>query len=209
MNENQKTKIISLDRCVSTNDEAYLLAENGAANGTTVTAREQTGGKGTNGRSFFSPGKTGIYMSVILRSVKQDRLLDVTPMAAVAVSRTLDKIFGVKTRIKWVNDVYLDGKKVCGILTKAQSKNGKTDFIVVGIGINLFAPEGGFPDDIKNTAGFVSRKYDEALRQKTIEEIAVLLCDYAERLDDETVSADIKRYYAKRRIFIDEKSKTV
>ena len=209
MNENQKTKIISLDRCVSTNDEAYLLAENGAENGTTVTAREQTGGKGTNGRSFFSPGKTGIYMSVILRNVKQDRLLDVTPMAAVAVSRTLDKIFGVKTRIKWVNDVYLDGKKVCGILTKAQSKNGKTDFIVVGIGINLFAPEGGFPDDIKNTAGFVSRKYDEALRQKTIEEIAVLLCDYAERLDDETVSADIKRYYAKRRIFIDEKSKTV
>ena len=205
MNENQKTKIISLDRCVSTNDEAYLLAENGAENGTTVTAREQTGGKGTNGRSFFSPGKTGIYMSVILRNVKQDRLLDVTPMAAVAVSRTLDKIFGVKTRIKWVNDVYLDGKKVCGILTKAQSKNGKTDFIVVGIGINLFAPEGGFPDDIKNTAGFVSRKYDEALRQKTIEEIAVLLCDYAERLDDETVSADIKSYYAERRIIIDEK----
>ena len=205
MNENQKTKIISLDRCVSTNDEAYLLAENGAENGTTVTAREQTGGKGTNGRSFFSPGKTGIYMSVILRNVKQDRLLDVTPMAAVAVSRTLDKIFGVKTRIKWVNDVYLDGKKVCGILTKAQSKNGKTDFIVVGIGINLFAPEGGFPDDIKNTAGFVSRKYDEALRQKTIEEIAVLLCDYAERLDDETVSSDIKSYYAERRIIIDEK----
>ena len=205
MNENQKTKIISLDRCVSTNDEAYLLAENGAENGTTVTAREQTGGKGTNGRSFFSPGKTGIYMSVILRNVKQDRLLDVTPMAAVAVSRTLDKIFGVKTRIKWVNDVYLDGKKVCGILTKAQSKNGKTDFIVVGIGINLFAPEGGFPDDIKNIASFVSRKYDEALRQKTIEEIAVLLCDYAERLDDETVSADIKSYYAERRIIIDEK----
>ena len=205
MNEYQKINLISLDRCVSTNDEAYLLAENGAENGTTVTAREQTGGKGTNGRSFFSPGKTGIYMSVILRNVKQDRLLDVTPMAAVAVSRTLDKIFGVKTRIKWVNDVYLDGKKVCGILTKAQSKNGKTDFIVVGIGINLFAPEGGFPDDIKNIAGFVSRKYDEALRQKTIEEIAVLLCDYAERLDDETVSADIKSYYAERRIIIDEK----
>ena len=205
MNEYQKINLISLDRCVSTNDEAYLLAENGAENGTTVTAREQTGGKGTNGRSFFSPGKTGIYMSVILRNVKQDRLLDVTPMAAVAVSRTLDKIFGVKTRIKWVNDVYLDGKKVCGILTKAQSKNGKTDFIVVGIGINLFAPEGGFPDDIKNTAGFVSRKYDEALRQKTIEEIAVLLCDYAERLDDETVSSDIKSYYAERRIIIDEK----
>ena len=205
MNEYQKINLISLDRCVSTNDEAYLLAENGAENGTTVTAREQTGGKGTNGRSFFSPGKTGIYMSVILRNVKQDRLLDVTPMAAVAVSRTLDKIFGVKTRIKWVNDVYLDGKKVCGILTKAQSKNGKTDFIVVGIGINLFAPEGGFPDDIKNTAGFVSRKYDEALRQKTIEEIAVLLCDYAERLDDETVSSDIKSYYAERRIIIEEK----
>ena len=167
MKDNQK--IISLDRCVSTNDEAYTLAESGAENGTTVTAREQTGGKGTNGRSFFSPGKTGVYMSVILRNIKKEQLLDVTPMAAVAVSRVLDKNFGVNTRIKWVNDVYLDGKKVCGILTKAQSKDGKTDFIIVGIGINLFAPEGGFPEDIRNTAGFVSKIYDEALRQKTIE----------------------------------------
>lgn len=205
MNDSVKIKIIALDRCVSTNDEAYALAENGAVNGTTVTAREQTGGKGTNGRSFFSPGKTGVYMSVILRNVKKERLLDVTPMAAVAVSRVLDKNFGVETRIKWVNDVYLDGKKVCGILTKAQSKDGKTDFIVVGIGINLFAPEGGFPEEIRNTAGFVSKVYDEALRQKTIEEIAQLLCEYAERLDDEKMSADIRNYYTERRTVIDEK----
>ncbi|MDD6526543.1 MAG: biotin--[acetyl-CoA-carboxylase] ligase [Oscillospiraceae bacterium] len=205
MKEPIKIKIIPLGRCASTNDEAYALAENGAVNGTTVTAREQTGGKGTNGRSFFSPGKTGVYMSVILRNVKKERLLDVTPMAAVAVSRVLDKNFGVETRIKWVNDVYLDGKKVCGILTKAQSKDGETDFIVVGIGINLFAPEGGFPEEIRNTAGFVSEVYDEALRQKTIEEIAQLLCEYAERLDDEKMSADIKNYYTERRIVIDEK----
>ena len=205
MNKNQNIRIISLDRCVSTNDEAYLLAEEGALNGTTVTAREQTGGKGTNGRSFFSPGKTGIYMSVILRNVKKEKLLDVTPMAAVAVSRVLDRNFGVKTRIKWVNDVYLDGKKVCGILTKAQSKDGRTDFIVVGIGINLFAPEGGFPEDIRNTAGFVCEKYDDALRQKTIEEIAALLCEYAVGLDDERTAADIRQYYTERRIFIDEK----
>ena len=89
MKEPIKIKIIPLDRCASTNDEAYALAENGAVNGTTVTAREQTGGKGTNGRSFFSPGKTGVYMSVILRNVKKERLLDVTPMAAVAVSLSL------------------------------------------------------------------------------------------------------------------------
>lgn len=201
MNKPAKIKIISLDRCVSTNDEAYALAEKGASTGTTVTAREQTGGKGTNGRSFFSPGKTGVYMSVVLRNVKKERLLDVTPMAAVAVSRVLDKNFGVNTRIKWVNDVYLDGKKICGILTKAQSKNGETDFIIVGIGINLFAPEGGFPEEIRNTAGFVSEAYDETLRQKTIEEIAQLLCRYAERLDEENVSADIKNYYTERRIF--------
>lgn len=205
MKDHIKIRIIAFDRCVSTNDEAYALAEKGAVNGTTVTAREQTGGKGTNGRSFFSPGKTGVYMSVILRNVKKERLLDVTPMAAVAVSRVLDKNFGVETRIKWVNDVYLDGKKICGILTKAQSKNGETDFIIVGIGINLFAPEGGFPEDIKNTAGFVSDIYNETLRQKTIGDIASLLCDYAERLDDEKVSADIKNYYTERRIIIDEK----
>lgn len=206
MKDNQKIKIISLDRCVSTNDEAYILAESGAENGTTVTAREQTGGKGTNGRSFFSPGKTGVYMSVILRNIKKEQLLDVTPMAAVAVSRVLDKNFGVNTRIKWVNDVYLDGKKVCGILTKAQSKDGKTDFIIVGIGINLFAPEGGFPEDIRNTAGFVSKIYDEALRQKTIEEIAALLCEYADKLDAEKTAAEIKDYYTKRRIIIDERN---
>lgn len=203
MNNNHSIEIVPLDRCVSTNDEAYALAEKGAPNGTTVTAREQTGGKGTNGRSFFSPGKTGVYMSVVLRNVKKERLLDVTPMAAVAVSRVLDRNFGVRTGIKWVNDVYLDGKKVCGILTKAQSKNGETDFIIVGIGINLFAPEGGFPEEIQNTAGFVCEAYDETLRQKTIEEIAALLCEYAEGLDDKTISSDIRRYYNERRIFID------
>lgn len=204
MNEQTKIRIVSLDRCVSTNDEAYTLAEKGASNGTTVTAREQTGGKGTNGRSFFSPGKTGVYMSVILRNVKKEQLLDVTPMAAVAVSRVLDKIFGVSTRIKWVNDVYLDGKKVCGILTKAQSKDGETDFIIVGIGINLFAPESGFPEEIQNTAGFVSDTYDEEKRRKTIEEIAVLLCEYAGRLDEKETAADIRNYYAERRIFLNE-----
>lgn len=199
LEEKTKINIVSLESCASTNDEAYALAKSGAESGTVVTALSQTGGRGTNSRSFFSPGKTGIYMSVILREAVPDRLLDITPMAAVAVSRVLDRMFGVRTKIKWVNDIYLNGKKVCGILTQAQSAGSKVDFIVVGIGINLFEPQGGFPQDIKDIAGFVSSEYNEEKRLEAIESIALELVHSNQMLSDDGFLSQMRAYYTERR----------
>lgn len=139
----------------STNDYLKREAACGAEDGLCAIALRQTGGRGRLGRSFFSP-EGGLYMSVLLRReipVSVAHLL--TPAAAVAVAQALEACGSKKIGIKWVNDLYADGKKVCGILveTKLASAAKSIEYAVVGIGINLHKPEGGFPDDIKNRAG--------------------------------------------------------
>ena len=139
----------------STNDIAKQVAINGGLHGTVIIAREQTNGKGRLGRQFFSP-KGGLYMSVILRpDISLSATTLITVAAAVAVSRAVDKICGVNTGIKWVNDIFLDGKKICGILTSGSIdiESNRLDYAVLGIGVNIYSHPNGFPDEIKNIAG--------------------------------------------------------
>lgn len=119
----------------------------------TVVADSQTGGRGRLGRSFFSYSG-GLYMSVVLDVTELNIPLNLcTPAAALAVKDSLEH-FGVGgIKIKWVNDLYKNNRKICGILTESRSDKGKIEKIVVGIGINLTEPEEGFPEDIKNKAG--------------------------------------------------------
>lgn len=125
---------------------------NVADEGFTIVAGEQTGGRGRMGRNFVSP-KGGLYMSVLLKPEKDNFSL-ITAAAAVAVTGIIEKNFGVQCGIKWVNDLYYKNKKVCGILAESVfGKDGKPMAVILGIGINLAAPEGGFPDDIKDIAG--------------------------------------------------------
>lgn len=133
-------ELLVLSECASTNLEAKKLAEGGAKEGAAVIALSQTNGRGRMGRSFFSPRDKGIYMSVVLRPNKtaQNSVL-ITSFAAVAVARAISEVCKASPKIKWVNDVYLNGKKVCGILTEAlldfESQTPK--YIVLGIGINV------------------------------------------------------------------------
>lgn len=138
---------IALTETDSTNRVAKELARQGADHGTVVSALRQTAGRGRLGRSFFSP-EGGIYLSVILRPrlPLADRTL-LTPMAAVAVCRAVEELCGVSPRIKWVNDLYLGNKKLCGILCE-----GTGDAVIVGIGLNYAMPPDGFPPDIPATA---------------------------------------------------------
>jgi BirA family biotin operon repressor/biotin-[acetyl-CoA-carboxylase] ligase len=137
---------VFLEETDSTNRVAKELARQGAPHGTAVLAKRQTAGRGRLGRSFFSP-EGGLYLSVILRpQCKPDDLALMTPMAAVAVCRALEELC-IAPRIKWVNDLYLGDKKLCGILCE-----GCGDAVIVGIGLNLYTPEGGFPADIPATA---------------------------------------------------------
>lgn len=124
----------------STNQVAKELANNGAPGGTVIIAEHQTAGRGRMGRSFYSPEARGIYLSAIFRlqdSVETSMLI--TSAAAVAVSRAVKSVTGLETQIKWVNDVYLEGKKLCGILTEASMnfESNTLDYLVVGIGINV------------------------------------------------------------------------
>ena len=140
----------------STNIEAKRLAENGVPHGTSIFADMQTQGRGRLGRSFFSPEQTGIYMTILLEA-KTDlaQTILMTTAASVAVSRAIKNVCGIESQIKWVNDIYINEKKVCGILAEAvnDAKTGLISHIALGIGINMFAPKEGFPEDLKDKAG--------------------------------------------------------
>lgn len=161
------------DELDSTNNYLKRAAEDGAPDGSVAVALTQTGGKGRLGRSFFSP-KSGLYLSVLVRRNIEVGLAHlITPMAAVAVASSLEKCGSETAEIKWVNDIYIGGRKVCGILTETQiSPSGKTlGYAVIGIGINLAEPDGGFPADIKNRAGAAFKNADDGIRERLASKI--------------------------------------
>ena len=140
----------------STNKTAKEMAFSGAAHGTVVLAGEQTAGRGRRGRSFISPAGKGVYISLILRPELQAAdALAATGSAAVAVCRAVKRLCGLELAIKWVNDLYLGGKKVCGILTEASTdlESGQVEWLVVGIGLNLTASPDDFGPELAETAG--------------------------------------------------------
>lgn len=141
-------KVIITPETASTNTDARLLAEHGVAPYTTVIAETQTAGRGRgNGRSFYSPQGTGIYLSVIL-PYSEGNLLKITPAVAVAVCRTIETFTEARPGIKWVNDILMDGRKVCGILCEAVPRTAQ---VIAGIGINFSTST--FPAAIADIAG--------------------------------------------------------
>jgi len=145
------------DEMASTNTRARELAMQGAPHGTAVLARRQTGGRGRFGRSFYSPDGSGLYISFILRpDLPADRAVMLTSMAAVAVARAMERVADVEAKIKWVNDVYLDAKKACGILCEAgiDFENGRMQYVVMGIGVNVGSMD--FPPELAEIATSVS-----------------------------------------------------
>ena len=144
----------------STNKTAKEMAIAGAKHGTIILAEGQTDGKGRYNRSFFSPDRQGIYISFILRpsgSNGNDLSTLITAYAAVSVCQAIESTTGKSPRIKWVNDLFLEGKKICGILTEAVTdfESGRMQWVVLGIGINFVASKNSFPEEIKETAGAI------------------------------------------------------
>ena len=130
-----------------------------------LIASEQTAGRGRLGRSFHSPKDTGVYMSILFKIKEEQNPLLITTDAAVCAVRVFEKMTGEQAKIKWVNDIYMNGRKVCGILTE-----GIGEYAVLGIGINILPPKKGFPDDIKDRAGVVFKKREKYLRERVIVE---------------------------------------
>lgn len=160
-------RIFEFDTIESTNTYLFERAKLGEADKTVVIAKHQTGGRGRRGKSFYSPDSTGLYMSVLVRKgVSLDELGFLTPAIAVAVVHAIERVSQKKCGIKWVNDIFIDDKKVAGILveTKCDFACNALEYAVIGIGINIAEPKGGFPEDIKNTAAAVFDEVDDVKR---------------------------------------------
>lgn len=141
-----------LETVDSTNEEAKRLARTGAPHGTVVIGKTQTAGKGRLGRRFYSPPQAGLYTTILLRpSCTPEQALLITPGAAVACARAIQRACGLEVKIKWVNDLYFQGKKLCGILSEsALGVGGSLEYLVVGMGINV--QNSSFPPELKEIA---------------------------------------------------------
>ena len=146
------------DEIDSTNTQAKRMVQNGFRGDALLVAHTQTAGRGRMGRSFYSPLATGAYFSILhpLTTPLCDAVA-ITSAASVAVMRAIKSLTGVQTQIKWVNDLYYNEKKVCGILTEAVS-TGESTHIIVGIGINLDTAE--FPTELTEIAGSLGTQVD-------------------------------------------------
>lgn len=157
--EYRNLDVTVLPTVTSTNALVRQKAGEGAGEGCVVIAREQTAGRGRLGRSFFSPADTGLYLSILLRPTAYTprQAVCLTAAAAVAMGRAIKKVTGETPGVKWVNDLFLRGKKVCGILTEASVglETGALEFLVLGAGVNVYCPETGFPEGLEAIAGSV------------------------------------------------------
>lgn len=143
----------------STNQFAKSLALHAAKENCVVIAEEQTAGRGRNNRSFYSPPKSGLYLSLLLKlSLSSDVAMRVTSAVAVAVCRAIERVVPIKTGIKWVNDIFIGDKKVAGILTEGVigMETGRLESVVVGIGLNVSTKSSEFPPHLQAVATSLS-----------------------------------------------------
>lgn len=166
-----------LATCASTMDEAKGRARKGAPHGTVVVAEEQTGGRGTKGRPWHGP-KGGLYLSVVLRGLKDPHLLTLALGNAVADAL---EVAGVEPRLKWVNDVLVGGRKVAGILVEAESTGDRIDFLVAGVGVNVNGHAADFPAEVSSLATTLE---DELSCESCIPDLETLLLDSMARWVD-------------------------
>lgn len=194
---NKERNIILLDTVDSTNNYAKRLASEGEPSGSVVIASSQTAGKGRLGRIFSSPDGTGIYMSIIVRpDYDMETVSLLTSCMAVAAARAVDRLYNTDVKIKWVNDLYLGGRKICGILTEASvNSKGKAEFAVVGVGINVKSVKNHFSQELLEIATSLE---DETGKNVDLMRIAAEIINEADRLFPGLEKAEFIEEYRKR-----------
>lgn len=163
-------KIIYFESVDSTSSYLRRMLNDGEKGTVLAVAKEQTAGRGRSGKSFYSPDSGGLYMSLLIHPrISFEAVSSVTAKVCVSVCKSIEKITGISTEIKWVNDLYLNGKKVCGILCEAINdyKSNITKSIIIGVGLNVTTQS--FPEDLQGIAG--SLGIEEINRDELIAEI--------------------------------------
>ncbi|NLK22169.1 MAG: biotin--[acetyl-CoA-carboxylase] ligase [Epulopiscium sp.] len=174
-------KVYHYDKIDSTNKEAKKLASKGEKEGIVVVAEEQLLGKGRLGRTWSSPTGVGIWMSIILRpEISPIDASKVTLIAGLAVCRGIESVTGLKSQIKWPNDIIINNKKVCGILTEMSAEIEKINYIILGIGMNVNTYS--FPEDIMNKATSLKIEGKKNYDRKDI--LQQILVEFEKNYDD-------------------------
>ena len=199
------SRVLCFAEIDSTNNYAKQLAMSGSPHGTLIAADHQTSGRGRYGHTFESPAGTGLYMSLILRPrIEAERFQMITIADAAAVCLAAEELypdFRGRLGIKWVNDIYLRGRKITGILTEAVSsfESGEIESVITGIGINITTHE--FSADVSRTAGAMFEGEEPAFsRDELCAKVADKIMDFAENLD----SPEIISAYRERSILTGE-----
>lgn len=193
----ERARIIFFDEIDSTSNEAKLLLSVKNASSlhkTVIVAAFQSSGRGRMcGRKFYSPKGSGVYLSMIWERPLLHPSL-VTPYAALSVIRAIESVYGIESKIKWVNDIYVDGKKVSGILTEAVATKTGIESFVIGIGVNVFVKN--LPSDIENVAGGIIREGEDT----KLNQIAACIIDNLLALLEREDSGAMEEYKAKSNV---------
>ena len=179
-------KIEYFDSVSSTNTLLKERAQKGEPENTIIVTEHQTQGRGRLGRTFFSPKGCGIYLSYLIKpEIAADDASFITVAAAIAMVRALRDVLNIETQIKWVNDIYSGDKKLCGILTEsAFFPDGKLNYAVLGIGINIKTPPDGYPEEfaykttnLENITMKIQNNQKCELMAAFINNFDILFCD--------------------------------
>lgn len=203
---NLTTQTIARKLCVlSTVDSTNTYLKQRAAelpDGYTVVADCQTAGRGRRGRAFVSPSGTGVYISILLHpALPLERINTITVAAAVALSEAIAETAGFTPDIKWVNDILMDGKKLCGILTEAsvEAETGQLSYAIVGVGVNIRTPADGLPEEIRDIAGCLEDFSPHPVRRNML---AASFCNHMESCYHLILSGDTETLIDRYRSFI-------
>lgn len=186
----------------STNKLLKQMAEQGCAQDFLLIANSQTDGIGRYGRKFFSPTDSGLYFSLLIKpQIDISLTTNVTVAMAVAVATAIEETTHQPTQIKWVNDILVDGKKTCGILTEGSIdlETMSMKFIIVGVGINLYEPADGFDSSIKNIAGSITKNSSLKIDKNLL--VTKIITNFYMALQDLT-SPNLLRQYRDRLAFV-------
>jgi len=147
------SRVVFLQETASTNAAAFSMAAEGAAEGTVIIADHQTGGKGRLGRTWASPAGVNLYCSIILRPpIQPVAAPQLTFLSVIAVARAVEQLTPLQTRIKWPNDLLINGRKVAGLLNEMSAETDKVNFVILGIGVNLNMAAAQFPQELRHPA---------------------------------------------------------
>jgi BirA family biotin operon repressor/biotin-[acetyl-CoA-carboxylase] ligase len=172
-------KIIHLASVTSTNDHAYQLARQGECEGCVVRADAQTAGKGRRGKCWHSAANQGLWFSIILRPGFSSKDAGLVPFfASIAIQQSIRTVFQIEADLKWPNDLLIHHKKICGILSEADFKDGKISFIILGIGINLFQQPEEFSPELTSTAGSIRMFTDKIINTDSFFQVLLTELDF-------------------------------